>query len=112
MNRKDFLIASGLEGTTLEIWLEQRWIIPGEAGPDPLFSETDLARARLIHELQHDMGANDAGIDIILHLMDQLHTLRRVLGHMRDQFGPLDPTADTADRPAPSGAKPKTTGDG
>jgi chaperone modulatory protein CbpM len=41
-----------------------------------LFSDTDLARARLIQDLRQDFGVNDEGIAIILHLLDQLHGLR------------------------------------
>lgn len=82
MNREQFLNASGLEATTLDTWIEQRWIIPTEEG-DLVFTHIDVARAHLIHELSHDMGANDAGVDIILHLMDQLHELRYALAVAR-----------------------------
>ncbi|EFG2586926.1 hypothetical protein BZU93_28600 [Salmonella enterica subsp. enterica] len=86
MNRKQFLSAAGVEGATLEIWIEQGWLMPREADADTMFGEIDIARAHLIHELQHDMGANDAGIDIILHLMDQMHGMRRLMRDMRDQI--------------------------
>ncbi len=39
----------------------------------------DLARAGLIHDLKHNMGVNDEGLDVILHLIDQMHGLRRAL---------------------------------
>ena len=39
----------------------------------------DLARARLIHDLKHNMGVNDEGLDVILHLIDQMHGLRKAL---------------------------------
>ena len=39
----------------------------------------DLARANLIHDLKHNMGVNDEGLDVILHLIDQMHGLRRAL---------------------------------
>ena len=39
----------------------------------------DLARARLIHDLKHNMGVNDEGLGVILHLIDQMHGLRRAL---------------------------------
>ena len=42
----------------------------------------DVARARLIGNLQTDLGVNDEGVDIILHLLDQLHGLRRALNQM------------------------------
>ncbi|MCM2277177.1 MAG: chaperone modulator CbpM [Oligoflexia bacterium] len=58
--------------------LRARWIVPAdpiEAG----FDEEDLARLRLIHELQRDLGVNEEAIPIILGLLDQLHALRVAL---------------------------------
>jgi chaperone modulatory protein CbpM len=39
----------------------------------------DLARARLILDLRGAMGINDEGIDVILHLVDQIYGLRCAL---------------------------------
>jgi chaperone modulatory protein CbpM len=39
----------------------------------------DLARANLIRDLKDKMGVNDEGLGVILHLVDQMHTLRRAL---------------------------------
>jgi len=41
-----------------------------------------VARAQLIHDLQRDLGVNDEGIGVILDLIDQLHGMRRTLGHL------------------------------
>jgi chaperone modulatory protein CbpM len=43
------------------------------------FSDADLARVRLIRDLQVDFGLNAEGIAIVLHLLDQLHGLRSPL---------------------------------
>ncbi|MEI5682552.1 chaperone modulator CbpM [Mesorhizobium sp. CCNWLW179-1] len=83
MNKKEFLTSSGLQVQTLEIWLEQRWLIPQNTSDGIQFSDIDVARARLIQELKNDLGANDEGIDVILHLMDQLHGMRRALEQLR-----------------------------
>lgn len=83
MSKQAFLSSSGLEVQTLEIWLEHQWLIPGKTSTGVGFSEIDIARARLIQELKHDFGANDEGIDVILHLLDQLHGMRRVLDQLR-----------------------------
>ena len=50
------------------------------------FSDMDIARARLIKPLQTEFGVNDEGVDIVLHLMDQLHGLRHVLAELRDDI--------------------------
>ena len=82
MNKQEFLTCSGLHVQTLEFWLEQRWLIPDQASGGTSFSDTDLGRARLIQDLKTDLGVNDEGVDVILHLLDQLHGLRRALDQL------------------------------
>ena len=41
-----------------------------------------VGRARLIQDLKTDLGVNDEGVDVILHLLDQLHGLRRALDQL------------------------------
>ena len=87
MTREEFLKSSGLKVQVLDIWIEQEWLIPEETPSGQRFRDIDIARARLIGELQSGIGANEAGIDVILHLMDQLHGMRRVLAELRRQMG-------------------------
>ena len=47
----------------------------------------DVARAGLIHDLKHNMGVNDEGLDVILHLIDQMHGLRRALAEALASMG-------------------------
>lgn len=86
MNKREFLTYSGLQGQTLDLWLEQRWLIPEETSVGIQFSDIDVARARLIHDLKNDLGANDEGIDVILHLTDQIHGLRSALAQLRKEI--------------------------
>ncbi len=86
MTKQEFLSSAEIQVQVLELWLEQRWLVPEEAEAGLLFSETELARARLIRQLKDDLGANDAGIDVILHLVDQLHGMRRVLAELREEI--------------------------
>jgi chaperone modulatory protein CbpM len=76
MNTQEFLTNAGLQVQTLEFWLDQRWLIPDRTSAEMTFSETDVARAHLIRDLKTDFGVNDEGVDVILHLVDQLHGLR------------------------------------
>jgi chaperone modulatory protein CbpM len=48
------------------------------------FSDIDVARARLIQELKNGFGVNDEGVDIILHLLDQLHGFRRAFEDLHE----------------------------
>jgi chaperone modulatory protein CbpM len=82
MNRQEFLTQAGLQVQTLELWLEQRWLIPDQTSGDMNFSDMDIERARLIRDLKTDLGVNDEGVDVILHLLDQLHGLRRALDQL------------------------------
>jgi chaperone modulatory protein CbpM len=76
MNKQEFLTHAGLQVRTLELWLDQRWLVPDQTSAEITFSETDVARAHLIRDLKSDFGVNDEGVDVILHLVDQLHGLR------------------------------------
>lgn len=87
MTKQEFLASSGLQVQVLEFWLEQRWLIPEQTEGELHFHDVDIARAHLIRGLKHDIGANDEGIDVILHLMDQVHGLRRALTELREQIG-------------------------
>jgi len=91
MNKQEFLNSSGVQVRVLDFWLEQRWLIPEETPAGVRFSDMDVARARLIHDLKHDFGANDEGIDVILHLMDQLHGLRRAFTQLQEEFHSRQP---------------------
>ena len=90
MTREEFLKSSGLKVTVLDLWIEQEWLVPEKTPSGPHFREIDVARARLIGELQANIGANEAGIDVILHLMDQLHGMRRALAELRREMGEPD----------------------
>jgi chaperone modulatory protein CbpM len=81
METQEFIGRSHLDSRTLNTWVEAEWLVPVTRRKKYLFSEADLARARLIQDLKLDFGVNDEGIAIILHLLDQLYGLR---GLVRD----------------------------
>jgi len=87
MSKEQFLTSSGVQIQTLEFWLEQQWLIPEETVVGMSFSERDMARARLIQDLTREFGVNNEGIDVILHLVDQLHGMRRAFAQLRDIRG-------------------------
>jgi DNA-binding transcriptional MerR regulator len=60
------------------------WILPLDADQE-LFDEDDLARIRLIHELQQDFGVNEAAIPVVLHLIDQLNRIHLEITKNREQ---------------------------
>jgi chaperone modulatory protein CbpM len=86
MTREQFIATSGVQVQTLEFWIEQEWLIPDQTPSGPTFTEVEVARARLIQDLTSDLGVNDEGVDVILHLMDQIHGLRRALLEVHDSM--------------------------
>jgi chaperone modulatory protein CbpM len=81
ITEREFLERARLDRVTLSIWIEEEWIVPGRGDRELAFTEMDLARANLIHDLKEKMGVNDEGLGVILHLLDQMHALRRALAH-------------------------------
>ena len=92
INRETFLTHLSIETHTLEVWIEQEWLVPRPAperaaGTDVHFTDADVARARLIQHLRAGMGVNDEGIDVILHLLDQLHGVRQAFEGLHESLG-------------------------
>jgi chaperone modulatory protein CbpM len=78
--KKIYLIREAVQefGIDEEHFIEyilKEWITP--AGPSQV-DEEDIARARLISELQEVFGVNDEAVPIILHLLDQLYAWKEI----------------------------------
>ncbi len=57
-------------------------MIPSRSNDDLAFSEADVARARLIRDLIDDLGVNAEGVGVALHLLDQIHGLRKAMAEV------------------------------
>src|SRR5216684_8278882 len=77
ISAQEFLLRARLDEHSLEAWIAAGWLIPPQTDPELAFSDVDLARAQLIRDLRDDLGVNDEGISVVLHLLDQMHGLRR-----------------------------------
>jgi chaperone modulatory protein CbpM len=75
----EFCRISGIQQKALADWIEAEWIRPRQTQNGWRFSMIDLARAQLILDLRGPMGVNEEGLTVILHLVDQIHGLRRAL---------------------------------
>ena len=80
----EFLVRVRIDQERLDSWVSAGWIIP-QRDPEPTFSDVDLARAQLIRDLKEDLGVNDEGIDVVLHLIDQMHGLRQSMRALLDE---------------------------
>jgi len=79
MDDREFLARARLDTEVLETWIAAGWLLVGPESGERQFTELDLARAELIHDLKGDIGVNDEGIGVILDLLDKLHGVRRTL---------------------------------
>jgi chaperone modulatory protein CbpM len=79
ISKREFLDRTQLDRETLEVWIEDEWLVPSGTAPEVAFSEADVARAELIRDLMQNLGVKDEGVGVILHLLDQMHGLRRAL---------------------------------
>lgn len=78
-SRSEFLTRIETDDVTLDVWVMEDWLMPQRIADEVVFSDADIARARLILELQHELGVNREGVGIILNLLDQVHGLRHAL---------------------------------
>ena len=93
---REFLIRARLDQRSLKAWISAGWLIPPEKQGESAFSEVDLARAQLIRDLREDLGVNDEGISVILHLLDQMHGLRRSMHELLQVMRPAEPRGTRA----------------
>jgi len=91
---QEFLIRARLEHGSLQAWIAAGWLVPPQTEPELMFSDVDLARAQLIHDLREDFGVNDEGVSVILHLVDQMHGLRRSMQGLLDEMHARARSAD------------------
>lgn len=75
---RDYLLDEKIDEETIDAWIGAGWVQPPDGSARDL-AEIDVARVQLIKDLKKDFGVNDEGIDLLLHLIDQLHGLRSAL---------------------------------
>jgi chaperone modulatory protein CbpM len=83
---QEFLLRARVEQHALQAWIRAGWLIPPQTEPELAFSDVDLARAQLIRDLRDDLGVNDEGIEVVLHLLDQMHGLRATMHELLSEM--------------------------
>ncbi len=79
ISKLEFLYRAKLDEETLNVWIAEDWLLPDTAQDEVVFSEIDIARAKLINDLIDDLGVNREGVGIILNLLDQMHSMRKAI---------------------------------
>ncbi|ANL44456.1 transcriptional regulator protein (plasmid) [Rhizobium phaseoli] len=82
MDDHEFRLCLKIDVVQLDFWVERGWLIPAMSGEGRQFREADVARGRLILDLMGNMGVNEAGVDVVMDLLDQLHTLRGTMSKL------------------------------
>ena len=65
-----------LDADELNLWIEEKWILPAQESGSYVFSEVDFARVTLVHELRHDLGLQSEAVPLMLSLLDQVYDMR------------------------------------
>ena len=81
----------GMHPQTLRMYEQKGLVRPKRtAGNTRLYSEADLERLRLIHQLTTELGLNLAGVEHVIRLEEQMRrmqrTMERLEREMRDQI--------------------------
>ncbi len=75
VSRTAFRVLAGVSDAELALWEREQFIIPvgqRDSLGEPLYDNAALRRARLIRTLAEELDVNMPGIEVILHLLDQM----------------------------------------
>lgn len=63
----------------LHRWIRLGWVRPERREGAAYFHDVDVARVRLLNELEHTLEFDDDTVPLVLSLLDQIHGLRNEL---------------------------------
>ncbi len=66
----------------LHKWIRLGWVKPERREGAAFFQEVDVARVRLLNELEHALDFDDDTVPLVLSLLDQIHGLRGELRNL------------------------------
>jgi DNA-binding transcriptional MerR regulator len=75
VSRTAFQVLAGVTDAELAIWEREKFIVPVDPADrvgERLYDSSALKRARLIRTLAEELDVNLPGIEVILHLLDQM----------------------------------------
>ena len=71
-----------LHSSDLSLWITHGWVRPQDTDGYLSFSQTDMARVRLIAECHYDLQIDVDAMPLVLSLLDQVYGLRRELSYL------------------------------
>jgi chaperone modulatory protein CbpM len=69
-------LVDGLDAARLEAWRATGWVRPRITAAGFEYQEIDVARTRLIVEMQDAMALDEEALPVVLSLLDQVYGLR------------------------------------
>lgn len=81
----------GVTAESLTVWIEHGFVVPEQKGGEPQFAEIDVARVRLIYELEHDLELDADAVALLLSVLDQMYALRSRLRLLSDAVASQPP---------------------
>ena len=72
-----------LQETEVLSWVERGWVHADGEGNTLSFTEIDVARVRLVHDLREDLALGEDVVPVVLSLIDQVYELRAALKAVR-----------------------------
>lgn len=74
----------------LRSWVAEGWVRPSATGETVQFRAIDIARVRLISDLEQDLAVGEEVMPIVLSLLDQIYNLRAQLRDLTTAVEELD----------------------
>ena len=75
----------------VERWVARGLLRPRSEADAWVFEQVDVARVRLLAELADDIGLDDDTVEVVVGLVDQVHTLRGQLGLLAQAIAEQSP---------------------
>jgi chaperone modulatory protein CbpM len=66
----------------LHKWIRLGWVKPERREGAAFFQEVDIARVRMLNDLEQALDFDDDTVPLVLSLLDQIHGLRRELRNL------------------------------
>ena len=80
----------------VERWVARGLLRPRSEADAWVFEQVDVARVRLLAELVDDIGLDDDTVEVVVGLVDQVHTLRGQLGLLAQAIAEQPPATREA----------------
>ncbi len=86
----------GLKSEQIAAWIGEGFVVPDRIEGEIVFAEIDVARVRLIYELETDLALDNEAVALLLSLLDKVYTLRNRVRALSDAIAKQSPEVQEA----------------